>query len=560
MFIGSVLVRLSLVIKSPNFDCCVYAGRCLQPEAAEQRRHIHAKLCSYNSFCRIYYFCNNSSLISAAMARLNEDAVQADSVDDVKREEARKHAKDREWMRELIRKNRQLVEDNKVKSLTIRGLNDEVARLRAQNLVLREDVMKLRLELRKKPSQERVHSVSDSLRQKLEALQEVLVELDMLQEPQLADEPETPVREWKREQRARITIQDDPSRLPTIREGKSYPRHSDSPGTPPVTSLDPEELVGEEGESSNQISEAGAVNLETRRKRRDSGQKLDIKRIPIFQSPPNEEKQQELAEPRKSAALLKTSEDFAIPKTRKLANPVRAGSKRKISPLEEDSVSLKQSTNATEEPQVSQTSEQLCSSPKTSAIRAQNPLIRPRQVLATKSTNNSPIAISEKKRALKDTPPPITNSVMDGAPTLVPTRVRRSRPTVNYAEPNLVSKMRRPSSTLLDAVGPEDKGGSDKEQTELAGSRSIPRDEILKKMSRSSDELGGALSLPVSPLDDKSAGRSKVLERIDSVAREKTETTERKSTAGATGTKQPQVTTQRSTKVPTGARRKSALV
>jgi len=488
------------------------------------------------------------------MARLNEEAAPSDSVEDTKREDARKHAKDREWMRELMRKNRQLVEDNKIKSLTIRGLNDEVARLRAQNLVLREDVMKLRLDVRKKPSQERVRKVSDSLRQKLETLQEVLVELDMLQEPPPADDPQTPAREWKREQRARVSVQDDPSKLPTIREDKAYPRHSDSPGTPPVTSLDPEELVGDEAESNRHIPEAGAVNLETRRRRRDSGQKLDIKRIPIFQSPPNDEEEQEPVKLRKSAALLKNTEDADIPKTRKLANPIRAGSKRKISPLEDEGVGSKQSTNPTEASQMSEAS-QPCSPSRTAAVINQNPLIRPRQVLGTKSTNCSPIAVSEKKHLLKDTPPPTTNSDMDNAST----RVRRTRPTVNYAEPNLVSKMRRPSSTLLDAVGPDDKGGKD--QTPLFHSRSISQEESVKKSSRTSGDIRDSLSLPVSPLDDKTMSRVTALSKgTDSVVKGITEMLEQKSSIGASGTKQLQVVTQRSSKVPTGSRRKSALM
>jgi len=493
------------------------------------------------------------------MARLNEEAAPSDSVEDAKREDARKHAKDREWMRELMRKNRQLVEDNKIKSLTIRGLNDEVARLRAQNLVLREDVMKLRLELRKKPSQERVRKVSDSLRQKLDTLQEVLVELDMLQEPPPVDDPQTPAREWKREQRARVAVQDDPSKLPTIREDKAYPRHSDSPGTPPVTSLDPEELVGDEGESNSHIPEAGAVNLETRRRRRDSGQKLDIKRIPVFQSPPNDEQEQEPVKSRKSAALVKNNEDLDIQKTRKLANPIRAGSKRKISPLEEDSVGSKKSTNPTEPSQASE-AKQLYSPPRTLVVDTQSPLIRPRQVLATKSINSSPIAVSEKKHLLKDTPPPTTNSSMDGASALVPTRVRRTRPTVNYAEPNLVSKMRRPSSTLLDAVGPDDKGGG-KDQIALPNSRFISQEESVKKSSRTSGDIREALSLPVSPLDDKSMARVTALGKgTDNVVKGITEMLEQKNSIGAAGTKQLQIVTQRSSKVPTGSRRKSALI
>lgn len=451
------------------------------------------------------------------MARLNEEAAPAEHLDEVKREEARKQAKDREWMRELMRKNRQLVEDNKVKSLTIRGLNDEIARLRAQNLVLREDVMKLKLEMRKRPTQDRVRKVSDSLRQKLDALQEVLVELELVQEP-LQEEPQTPAREWKREQRARVSV-DDPTKLPTIREGKAYPRHSDSPGTPPVASLAAEELIVEpekEPDSESHIPEAGSVNLETRRKRRDSSQKLDIKRIPVFQSPPRDEEQQDPVKARKPAVAPKDSDGLDIPKSRKLANPIRAGSKRKISPLDEE----KEPARASDAPPPEVVSVSTTPTKPPPAIPASPSL---RQPLVTKSANTSPLpppSISEKKERaaiqLKDTPPPTTNSVMDSAPTLVPTRMRRARSTVNYAEPNLISKMRRPSKDLVDAVGPDSltnpsanarrtSGGQTPDSMPSSVVRSVTLGQGHKRSSSASEGAPEALSLPVSPLDDRTS-------------------------------------------------------
>jgi hypothetical protein len=446
---------------------------------------------------------------------LNEEAAPGESLDDIKREEARKHAKDREWMRELMRKNRQLVEDNKVKSLTIRGLNDEIARLRAQNLVLREDVMKLRLEMRKRPTQDRVRKVSDSLRHKLDTLQEVLVELELVQEP-LIEEPQTPAREWKREQRARVSV-DDPTKLPTIREDKAYPRHSDSPGTPPVTSLAAEELIAElerDPEPESHIPEAGSVNLETRRKRRDSSQKLDIKRIPIFQSPPRDGEQQDPIKSRKPAPAPKDLEELDIPKSRKLSNPIRAGSKRKISPLDEE----KEPSKASDSPPPQQSAVSTTPTKAPPSITASPSL---RQPLLTKSVNTSPIPpasalpVSSDKPAklqLKDTPPPTTtNSVMDGAPTLVPTRVRRARPTVNYAEPNLVSKMRRPSKELADAVVPDSHRRTSGCETPDSVPGSVTKSAVLgqKRSCSASEGAAEAISLPVSPLDDRAAALSK---------------------------------------------------
>lgn len=476
------------------------------------------------------------------MARLNEEAAPTEHLDEFRREEARKHAKDREWMRELMRKNRQLVEDNKVKSITIRGLNDEIARLRAQNLVLREDVIKLRLEMRKRPSQDRVRKVSDSLRQKLDALQDVLVELDTVQEP-LLEKPQTPAREWKREQRARVSIHDDPTKLPTIREDKMYPRHSDSPGTPPVTTLDAAELIVEEDNlPESHIPEAGTVNLETRRKRRDASQKLDIKKIPIFQSPPKDEEQHEPTKARKPVSVPKDTDDLGIPKSRKLSNPIRAGSKRKISPLEEDAATIKDPIKAPDSSAADEYLQQPASpSPKPSLANAQSPSIRPRQALSTKSINMSPTpptAIPLKKteiikETLKDTPPPTTNSLMDGAPSLNPTRVRRARPTVNYAEPNLVSKMRRPESRLIDAVGPDSRrDGETPDRPRTSTTSSHKRSHSAVDM-RSDD----AQAVPGSPLDDRRGSRVVVgvervvkdcregLEKEREVAREKKDST-----------------------------------
>lgn len=118
--------------------------------------------------------------------------------------------------------------------------------------------------------------------------------------------------------------------MPTIVEGKTYPRRtmgyvdaivgdagmdranrgsadelreiledpdSQSPdiGPPPISRFDNEEPIafnaGQKDEVAAEEEPALSVNLETRRKRRESGPKLNIRRVSLFESPPEAEEE-----------------------------------------------------------------------------------------------------------------------------------------------------------------------------------------------------------------------------------------------------------------------------
>jgi hypothetical protein len=82
-------------------------------------------------------------------------------------------------------------------------------------------------------------------------------------------------------------------------------------GPPPVSRFDNEgpisystgQVDGEQPEENNEDGErALSVNLETRRKRRESGPKLNIRRVSVFESPP--ENTQELSRLAQSGSLV----------------------------------------------------------------------------------------------------------------------------------------------------------------------------------------------------------------------------------------------------------------
>ena len=139
-------------------------------------------------------------------------------------------------------------------------------------------------------------------------------------------------RPQERNFRSGLCIQEVEDRLmPTIDEGKDYPRRtmnsdeirnmledpeSQSPdiGPPPTSSFDSEEpiafdpnpLPDEHMEDVPAEDEpALPMNLETRKKRRESGPKLNIRRISVFESP--EETKEKVAKPVRTGAKRKFS-------------------------------------------------------------------------------------------------------------------------------------------------------------------------------------------------------------------------------------------------------------
>lgn len=253
---------------------------------------------------------------------------------------------------------------NSQQSVRIRNLETEGARLLAENLNLREQVIHLQHALETqstRPSLENIGAVKDKLEAKIQEFAGLVAELGQMKatgeeapcKVQTAVKRGPEERQW----RSGLCLQEvENNMLPTIAEGKFYPRktmkyallwavlcgiwliiysaeelreilqgeESQSPdlGPPPVArfeneepiKFDPEpgpveEPVDEEPEATPALS----INLETRRKRRESNPKITIRRLPVFQSPPETE----------------VSEDAA-------GKTIRAGAKRKLSVREDE--------------------------------------------------------------------------------------------------------------------------------------------------------------------------------------------------------------------------------
>lgn len=227
---------------------------------------------------------------------------------------------------------------NSQQSVRIRNLETEGSRLLAENLSLREQVLQLQNALEaqsNRPSFENINTVKNRLEAKLIEFGSLVAELGQMQKTdtgprcksQTAATRRSPdERQW----RSGLGLQEvENAMLPTIAEGKSFPRmtmeyvltsaycfvlqsngtsadelrgilddpDSQSPdiGPPPISRFDSEEPIAFNPSSSPDESPEGpaeepepalSVNLETRRKRRESGPKLDNRRVSIFESPP----------------------------------------------------------------------------------------------------------------------------------------------------------------------------------------------------------------------------------------------------------------------------------
>ncbi|KAK8177147.1 hypothetical protein IWX90DRAFT_474144 [Phyllosticta citrichinensis] len=116
-----------------------------------------------------------------------------------------------------------------------------------------------------------------------------------------------------------------------------------------------------------------------------------------------------------------------------------------------------------------------------------------------------------EKRETKDTPPP-TDLLSGGLESQTSRPSRRARPQINYAEPNLVSKMRRPDKKLADAVadGRRSSNASKEEDKSAPSSSTAMRTVVIKKERESGGSGFKSLSAenqpePASPLGDKMA-------------------------------------------------------
>ncbi|KAF2273207.1 uncharacterized protein EI97DRAFT_384069 [Westerdykella ornata] len=451
------------------------------------------------------------------MARLNEPPVapgpSADSVEVVKRR--------------YLRQNRELAKINSQQSIRIRNLENEGSRLLAENLSLREQVLQLQntLEARSnRPSIEDIGDVKSRLETKLAEFGNLVAELGQLQKAnrsprcksQAAATRRSPdERQW----RSGLGLQAvENAMLPTIMEDKYFPREtmgadelqnmlgepeSQSPdiGPPPISRFDVDEPIpfqpnrspaAEANEMTEETEPALLVNLEARKKRRESGPKNDPRRLSMFETSP------EKADARP-------------------ARSVRTGSKRKFSvqededqegqPKEADTFTFNRRNPSDTDAAVASSDGSRAESPVRPALANKpvntDPVLSPKKhksssakpekkapglktnrgrltITRTNAPEIPPIPLpaptpvaeiqpeplppktpavvdifsphsdkpSTSRPETKDTPPPadLNSNDQTGRPS------RRARPQVSYKEPSLNTKMRRPGKELVDAV------------------------------------------------------------------------------------------------------------
>ncbi|KAL6703228.1 hypothetical protein ACN47E_010090 [Coniothyrium glycines] len=456
------------------------------------------------------------------MARLNEPPVapqpSAESIDAVKRR--------------FLRQNRELAKTNSQQSIRIRSLENDCSRLLAENLSLREQVLNLHAAAESRPALDHIDAVRTQLESKLQELSGLVAGLSQPRRSTHGDRRKSKALARRRNGEERqfgsgLGLQEvENAMLPTIAEDKYYPRltigadeildglHdpecSQSPdiGPPPVSRFEheepfdidpvPEVQAGAE-EPIPEEEPTLSINLETRKKRRESGPKLNARRESVFESLEETEE-----------VMMKSS---------------RIGSKRKFS-VQEDEAKTQSNGDS-----FRFSRRTLASGSETEASNEHSrPSSPERPVLSAKPVNTDPVVSPKKQRAsVQDKPekpekkaqPPSKprgrtrlNITRNDAPTEIPTLPmfepvlstdivleglppktpaveaifsppstepstqrpenkdtpppgdltstdqmgqagrpgRRARPQVSYKEPSLNTKMRRPDAKLVDAI------------------------------------------------------------------------------------------------------------
>ncbi len=123
----------------------------------------------------------------------------------------------------------------------------------------------------------------------------------------------------------------------------------------------------------------------------------------------------------------------------------------------------------------------------------------------------SPLASepSAPRPASQDTPPPADLGPDTGTGSFGRAS-RRPRGSVNYAQPNLRDKMRRPTAELIDAVGAEERARQARVERETSGSMVIKQEESIDALpfwkTKDPQESQRTREEPTSPLVNKTAG------------------------------------------------------
>ncbi|KAH7401644.1 hypothetical protein BKA66DRAFT_406014 [Pyrenochaeta sp. MPI-SDFR-AT-0127] len=455
------------------------------------------------------------------MARLNEPPIappqSTEPIDAVKRR--------------FLRQNRELAKTNSQQSIRIRSLENDCSRLLAENLSLRESVLQLQNTVDSRPAFDHIDSVKSQLEAKIQELGGLVAGLAQLKKGNergrrksqaVARRRSGEQRQW----RSGLGLQEvENGMLPTISEDKFYPRRtmgadelqqvlddpdSQSPdiGPPPISRFENEEPIAfnpspASDEQPEDAPEEGepvlSINLETRKKRRESGPKLSARRVSLFESPEEPEETEETAtKSTRTGAKRKFSVQEDEDKPQSAVEPFRF-SRRNTTVASDTEASNEETRPAALErpvlgakpvntdPVVSPKKQRssLQEKPGKNAVPTLKSRGRPRLNITRNISQDElpplqmpePIPTAEiildslppktpavedvfsppstepstQRPESKDTPPPGDLSAADqtgqGARP-----GRRARPQVSYKEPSLHTKMRRPDAKLVDAV------------------------------------------------------------------------------------------------------------
>ncbi|KAJ4294293.1 hypothetical protein N0V90_007983 [Kalmusia sp. IMI 367209] len=459
------------------------------------------------------------------MARLNEPPVAPAPVP-APSTEALEAAK-----RKFMRQNRELAKINSQQSIRIRTLENDCSRLVADNLSLREQVLHLQNTLEAQahaPSFSTIDTVKNQLEAKIQELGGLVAELGQLNKrrgtsPCKSQATATRRSPDERQWRSALGLQEvEDAMLPTIMENKSYPRMtmnaeelqgildsqgSQSPdiGPPPVSrfeieeplAFDPKVSIEDQPDQPAEDEESTLpINLDTRRRRRESGPKTNSRRMSLFESPPDELEEVPV-KVIKTGAKRKFSVQEDEVKGQILTEPFQFN--RRNTPVSADEGNMDEDRRAQSPRRPILSSKPVNTdpivSPKKQRSSAPEKSEKPEKKSAPKSTRPrltitrnirpeipppempEPIPITEihldslppktpaaeailsppstepstSRPESKDTPPPgdlgsMSQTGIVGRPS------RRARPQVSYKEPSLNTKMRRPGKELVDAV------------------------------------------------------------------------------------------------------------
>ncbi|KAL5380431.1 hypothetical protein DPSP01_007753 [Paraphaeosphaeria sporulosa] len=538
------------------------------------------------------------------MARLNEPPVapappSTEAYDAIKRKFLRTNrelAKCVRWATKAHGAMLMISRINSQQQLHIRQLENDRSRLVAENCSLAQQVLHLQNTLEAQahaPSFSTIDTVKNQLEAKIQELGGLVAELGQLNRRggsapchvKTATKKTSEEKQW----RSALGLQEvENAMLPTIAEYKAYPRmtmnaeelqdildapESQSPdiGPPPVSHFDIQEPIvfknsaaidGQPGVAVDGDEVVLPMNIEPRRKRRESGPR--IRRMSLFESPEEEleDKPDEHPEDKLEAApekIIRTGakRKFSVQEDDNKSQPQAESFQfsRRVTPAASDDettdqdrpLSLsrpalsskpvntdpmvspkKQRSSAPEKPEkVDKPEKKKASRPRTVVARSVLPNVLLQEIAEPVATTEihleslppktpaaeptfSPPSTepSTSRTESKDTPPPgdlgsMSQTGIIGRPS------RRARPQVSYKEPSLATKMRRPSKELVDAVIVDHSRRTSVEPPRSAPSsahvviKEEPEDSPWRPLGAAGDARGGDAPELGSPLRQK---------------------------------------------------------